>query len=70
MKTYDVFKGLYLDITTNWLNGIHFSLIEIYDRTEGSKASEISAVQFPNWNKFIFICTLYFFLSGRMFSMV
>lgn len=67
MKKYNVSKGFYLNITTNWLNCMHFPLMEIYDRNEESETSEISAMLFSNWNKFILICTPYC-LSGRIFQ--
>lgn len=49
MKKYKVSKDLYLAITTNWLNGLKFPLMEIYDSTGESEASETSAMRFPNW---------------------
>lgn len=39
MKKYNVSIDFYLDIATNWLNGMHFPLMEIYDSTEESGAS-------------------------------
>lgn len=49
MKKYKVSKDFYFDITTNWLNGLKFSLMEICNIIEESEASETSAMLFSNW---------------------
>lgn len=49
MKKYKVPKDLYLDITTNWVNGLKFPLMEIYVSPEESEAAETGAMLFSSW---------------------